>query len=150
MKEQERRHGDGCNSKLDMVYKKIKIFNFFGKAQKRSKLSENDIYIFISKTFTKIWCKSTQPKKRYGGPKLMRLHFCWQGVHGKNENPKPQYRNRSLLQPYRSFEEINFNFGKRSTRSGENRFSFFLKNRKNTGNNPLWIVKNWYTVIWMS
>ena len=30
-----------------MVYKKIKIFNFFGKAQKRSKLSENDIYIYL-------------------------------------------------------------------------------------------------------
>ncbi len=30
-----------------MVLKKIKIFNFFGKAQKRSKLSENDIYIYL-------------------------------------------------------------------------------------------------------
>ena len=32
---------------LDVVLKKIQIFNFFEKAQKRSKLSENDIYIYL-------------------------------------------------------------------------------------------------------
>ncbi len=32
---------------IDVLLKKIKIFNFFGKAQKRTKLSENDIYIYL-------------------------------------------------------------------------------------------------------
>jgi hypothetical protein len=32
---------------IDVVLQKIQIFNFFEKAQKRSKLSENDIYIYL-------------------------------------------------------------------------------------------------------
>ncbi len=36
-------------------------------------------YLYISKTFPKIWCKNIQPKtkKSYEGPKLMRLHLCF-------------------------------------------------------------------------
>ena len=50
---------------LDMVYKKIKIFNFFGKAQKRSKLSENDIYIYL-RLLPKYGAKVPSQKKVMG------------------------------------------------------------------------------------
>jgi hypothetical protein len=48
-----------------MVYKKIKIFNFFGKAQKRSKLSENDIYIYL-RLLPKYGAKVPSQKKGMG------------------------------------------------------------------------------------
>ena len=48
--------------RLDVVLKKIKIFNFFGKAQKRSKLSENDIYIYL-RLFPKYGAKIFSQKK---------------------------------------------------------------------------------------
>jgi hypothetical protein len=35
------------NLQVGVVLKKIKIFNFFGKAQKKSKLSENDVYTYL-------------------------------------------------------------------------------------------------------
>ena len=50
---------------IDVVLKKIKIFNFFGKAQKRSKLSENDIYIYL-RLFPKYGAKLPSPKKVMG------------------------------------------------------------------------------------
>ncbi len=48
-----------------MVYKKIKIFNFFGKAQKRSKLSENDIYMYL-RLSPKYGAKPPSQKKLWG------------------------------------------------------------------------------------
>ena len=48
-----------------MVYKKNQIFNFFGKAQKRSKLSENDIYIYL-RLFPKYGAKVPSQKKVMG------------------------------------------------------------------------------------
>jgi hypothetical protein len=51
---------------IDVVYKKIKIFNFFGKAQKRSKLSENDIYIIYLGLFPKYGAKVSSQKKVMG------------------------------------------------------------------------------------
>ena len=50
---------------IDVVYKKIQIFNFFGKAQKRSKLSENDIYIYL-RLFPKYGAKVPSKKKVMG------------------------------------------------------------------------------------
>ena len=50
---------------VDVVYEKIKIFNFFGKAQKRSKLSENDIYIYL-RLFPKYGAKVPSQKKVMG------------------------------------------------------------------------------------
>ena len=47
------------------IHKKIKIFNFFGKAQKRSKLSENDIYIYL-RIFPKYGAKLPSQKKVMG------------------------------------------------------------------------------------
>jgi hypothetical protein len=48
-----------------VVLKKIKIFNFFGKAQKRSKLSENDIYIYL-RVLPKYGAKVPSQKKIIG------------------------------------------------------------------------------------
>ncbi len=48
-----------------MVYKKIKIFNFFGKAQKRSKPSENGIYIYL-RLLPKYGAKVPSQKKVMG------------------------------------------------------------------------------------
>jgi hypothetical protein len=45
--------------RVGVVLKKIKNFNFFEKAQKWSKLSENDIYIYIYLRLP--------PKYEYGG-----------------------------------------------------------------------------------
>jgi hypothetical protein len=50
----------------------LKNLNFFERAQKRSKLSENDIDIIYGAKLLTI-----QPKKCYEGPKLMRLHFAF-------------------------------------------------------------------------
>ncbi len=50
---------------LDVVLKKIQIFNFFEKAQKRSKLSENDIYIYL-RLSPKYSCKIFSQKKVVG------------------------------------------------------------------------------------
>ncbi len=50
---------------LEGVLKKIKIFNFFGKAQKRSKLSENDIYIYL-RLFPKLVQKYSAKKILWG------------------------------------------------------------------------------------
>ncbi len=47
---------------VGVVLKKIKIFNFFGKAQKKSKLSENDIYIYL-RLFPKYGVKKFRQKK---------------------------------------------------------------------------------------
>jgi hypothetical protein len=33
--------------------------------------------VLVGKTFPKIWCNKTKPKKSYEGPKLRFLHFCW-------------------------------------------------------------------------
>ena len=41
--------------------------------------------VLIGKTFPKIWCNKTKPKKSYEGPKLRYLHFVWGfsiSVHG--------------------------------------------------------------------
>ncbi len=35
-------------------------------------------YVTISKNFGKIWCKTGEPKKSYGGLKLLRLDFSWE------------------------------------------------------------------------
>ncbi len=53
---------------VDPVYKKIQIFNFFEKAQKRSKLSENDIYILYIylRLFPKYGAKVPSQKKVMG------------------------------------------------------------------------------------
>ncbi len=43
----------------------VEFFNFFGKAQKRSKLSENDIYIYL-RLFPKYSAKVPSQKKVMG------------------------------------------------------------------------------------
>ena len=45
-----------------MVHKKIKIFNFFKRAQKRSNFSENDIDIYL-RLFLKYGAKLSSQKK---------------------------------------------------------------------------------------
>ncbi len=51
----------------------IKNVFFFHCAKKEQ--TPVRVYISISKTFPKIWCKNIQPKISYEGPKLMRLHL---------------------------------------------------------------------------
>jgi hypothetical protein len=48
--------------RLGMVYKKMKIFNFFEIAQKRSKLSESDIDVYL-RLFRKYGAKLPSQKK---------------------------------------------------------------------------------------
>ena len=33
--------------------------------------------VLVGKTFPRIWCNKTKPKKSYAGPKLRYLHFVW-------------------------------------------------------------------------
>jgi hypothetical protein len=47
---------------VGMVLKKIKIFNFFERAQKRSNFSENDIDIYL-RLFLKYGAKLSSQKK---------------------------------------------------------------------------------------
>jgi hypothetical protein len=51
---------------VEGVLKKIKIFNFFGKAQKRSKLSENDIFYIYLRLFPKYGSKVPSQEKVMG------------------------------------------------------------------------------------
>ncbi len=56
-----------------MVYKKTKIFNFFGQAQKRSKLSENDIYIHLRLSQNMV--QNYPAKKKLWGSKVDEIAF---------------------------------------------------------------------------
>jgi hypothetical protein len=61
---------------VDVVYEKMKIFKFFERAQKRSKLTENDIDVYL-RLFRKYGAKLPSQKISYEGPKSMRWEFCW-------------------------------------------------------------------------
>jgi hypothetical protein len=50
----------------------------FFKLLKKGANSGSDLYTYkLYKNFRQIWCKTTQPKNSYSGPKSRFLPFCW-------------------------------------------------------------------------